>query len=268
MPKFEIEVDDKGEIIGKAPAEIESIFKRIETTHYGGGLKKGREDAITEAQTTADARIKAERDKWEKENPTQRVKELEQENLTFREGEATLVKRFNETSRQREENHAKEIADKAEAIAKRDRRLGELLKDKIRADALSAGARDESLSELEVILASKMAYDQDFVLYVKGDDDKPLMVQGKPVEPAQFVRSYIEKHAHHRKPVQGQGGGARGGASYSGHTGEYSEAEATARMERGDRSVNAINALFEATRRGKTVDPNAERDYLRKRNAS
>jgi len=249
MPKFEIEIDDKGEIIGKPPAEIDALFKRTETGAYGGGLKKGREDALTEAQKAAEEKIAAERAKWEKENPVERAKQLEEENLKFRESEALLVKRFNETSRQREENHAKEIADKAEMVAKRDRRLAEQMKATIRAEALAAGARDESLSELEVILGSKVAYDDDLEPYVKGDDGKPVLVHGKPQPVGVFVKAYLEAHAHHRKPVAGAGGGARGGASLSGQQGDVTEATAKARIESGDRSPGAIDALFNATRK-------------------
>lgn len=250
MPKFEIEIDDKGEVVGKPAAEIDALFKRTETGAYGGGLKKGREDALTEAQVAAEAKIAAERAKWEKENPVQRAKELEEENLKFRESEATLMKRFNETSKTREENHAKEIADKAEQISKRDRRLAEQMKATIRAEAVGAGARDESLGELEVILGAKVAYDEDLEPYVKGDDGKPILVHGKPQAVSAFVKAYLDGHPHHRKATAGAGGGARGGASLTGqHGGDVSEKDAIARIESGDRSPGAVNALFQATRK-------------------
>jgi len=251
MPKFELEIDDKGEIVGKAPAEIDALFKRTETGAYGGGLKKGREDALTEAQKAAEEKIAAERAKWEKENPVERAKQLEEENLKFREAETTLTKRYNEMSRQREENHAKEIADKAEAVAKRDHRLGVQLKAILRAEAQASGARDESLSELEVILGSRVAYDEDLEPFVKGDDGKPVLVHGKPQPIGVFVKAYLEAHPHHRKPAAGTGGGARGGASFSGGTGDVTVASAQARIEGGDRSPGAITALFEASRKAR-----------------
>ena len=252
MGKIELELDDKGELVGKAPAEIDALFKRTETAGYGNGLKKGREDALTEAQKAAEERIAAERAKWEKDNPVQRVKELEEENLRFRESEATLAKRYGDTARQREELHAKEIADKAEAVAKRDTQLQKALKATIRGAAMAAGARDESLSELESLLVSRVQRDADLEPVVVGDDGKPVTVQGKPITVEAFVKQYLDQHRHHQKPAGGKGGGASGGASLQGHGGAaVSEEAARARIEAGDRSPGAINALFDATRKQK-----------------
>lgn len=251
MAKIELELDDKGEIVGKLPAEVDALFKRTETTGYGTGLKKGREDALTEAQKQADERIAAERAKWEKENPVQRVKELEEENLRFRESEATLAKRYGDTARQREEIHAKEIADRAEAITKRDAQLEKALKATIRGAAMSAGARDESLGELEELLASKIRRDADLEPYVLGDDGKPLTLQGKTVSVEAFVKQYLDKHAHHRKPQGTKGGGATGGATYQGGGQVPSVEAAKAAVDANPHSASAINALYQALKQQK-----------------
>ncbi len=251
MAKIELELDDKGELVGKPPAELDALFKRTETNSYGTGLKKGREDALTEAQKIAEEKIQTERAKWEKENPVQRAKELEEENLKLREAESTLAKRYGDTARQREETHAKEMADRAEAIAKRDVRLRDSLKSTIRAAAVQAGARDESLSELESLLVARVQRDADLNELVLGDDGKPLTQAGKPVALDTFVKSYIDSHPHHKKPSGRTGGGAPGGTTLRGGTVEVSEAAAVARVESGDRSPGAINALFEATRKQK-----------------
>lgn len=249
MPKLELELDDKGELV-KTPAELEALFKRTETAGYGNGLKKGREDALTEAQKAAEERIAAERAKWEKENPVGRVKELEEENLRFREAESTITKRYADSAREREELHAREMAQRNADIAKRDARLKDALKATIRVAAVSAGARDESLDELESLLVSKIRRNADLEPEVFGDDDKPVTVQGKPVTVEAFVRQYIDKHTHHKKPAGGVGGGARGGASLHGQTSNVSLSQAKARIvEDGDRSPDAVNALFEAGRK-------------------
>jgi len=251
MPKIELELDDKGELVGKAPAELDALFKRTETNSYGTGLKKGREDALTEAQKIAEERIAAERAKWEKDNPVQRVKELEEENLKFRESEATLAKRYGDTARQREETHAKEMADRAEAISKRDAKLRDSLKSTIRAAAVQAGARDESLPELESLLVSRIQRDQDLNELVMGDDGKPLTQAGKPIALDSFVKNYIDTHPHHKKPSGRTGGGASGGNTMRGGNTELSEQAAIERYQSGDRSADAINAIFNATRKQK-----------------
>jgi len=252
MAKIEIELDDKGEIVGKLPAEIDALFKRTETTGYGTGLKKGREDALTEAQKAADERIAAEKAKWEKENPVQRVKELEEENLRFRESEATLAKRYGDTARQREETHAKEIADRGEQIAKRDAVLQKALRATIRAAAMAAGARDESLSELESLLVAQVQRDAELEPVVVDAGGKPVTVQGKPVAVETFVKQYIDQHSHHRKPVSTKGGGATGGATFHGHTTDgLSFEQAKERYESGDRSPGVVAAMFDATRKQK-----------------
>lgn len=247
MARIELEFDDKGEVVGKLPAELDALFKRTETTSYGTGLKKGREDAIAETAKEIEARLAAEREKFEKD--LGRVKQLEEENLGFRESEATLVKRFNETSRAREENHAKEIATKADLLTKHQRKLTDMLKAQIRTDALEAGARAESLSELEVILGAAIGFDDQLEIIVKDETGKPLTKQGKPVSTKDFVADYLNTHAHHKKPNGGVGGGARGGATYSGNHVVPSEAAAIDRIHSGDRTAGAIDALFQATRK-------------------
>jgi hypothetical protein len=75
MPRIELELDDKGEIVGDAPEGAESIFTRIETAAhgqgYGKGVAKAAEDAKKQiADTVAaelakkDALLPVERAKW------------------------------------------------------------------------------------------------------------------------------------------------------------------------------------------------------------
>lgn len=251
MPQITIDIDDKGEIVGAPPAQIEALFKRTETTGYGNGLKKGREDAGVESKAELEARLASERTKWEESHPLDKAKlrELEDDNKRFRESEASLVKRYTDNQREREESHAKEVANKNERVGALTRKLNDMLASQIRTEAASAGARDESLDELAVILRHYIELDDNLETIVKDTDGKPTMKQGKPISSAEFIRDYLGKHAHHRKPAGGPGGGARGGASYQGNTSAVSETAAVDRVTGGDRSPDAINSLFEATRR-------------------
>jgi hypothetical protein len=75
MPRIEVELDDKGEIVGDAPEALKGIFTRIETAAhgqgYGKGVAKAAEDAKKQiADTVAlelakkDALLPLERAKW------------------------------------------------------------------------------------------------------------------------------------------------------------------------------------------------------------
>jgi hypothetical protein len=149
----------------------------------------------------------------------------------------------------REEAHAKEIVARSEALQKRDGKIKDLVKAQIRADALAAGAREESLPELEVILATSIGYDDNMEPFVSDGDGKPLVQHGRQVGLTQFVKSYVDSHPHHRKPPAGHPGNARGGASYYGAPSAPSLDSARARIESGDRSPAAVTELFEAGRK-------------------
>ncbi len=251
MPKFEVEVDDKGEFIGSLPAEVDAILKRIEITAHGTGFRSGQGKATEDAKKQIEDAIKSERLKIEASLPLEREKwqSTDEENKALKQQLTDRIRESDRTLRGREEAHAEELTKRVEALSKRNAKIHQLVKAQIQGLALQAGAREESLPELEVILGSMVGYDDDMESFVKGPDEKPLMMHGKPITLQQFVKSYIDNHPHHRKPAAGAGGGARGGASFRGHEGTVSLDAAKSRIEAGDRSPSAINELFEAGRK-------------------
>jgi hypothetical protein len=79
----------------------------------------------------------------------------------------------NRTLKAREESHARELLDRADALKKRNGRIVELTKAQLRGEARAAGARDESAEELEVILHSAIGYNDDMEPFVKNADGSP-----------------------------------------------------------------------------------------------
>jgi hypothetical protein len=150
----------------------------------------------------------------------------------------------------REDAHARELIDRKEAIDRLNARITGQAKDQIRAEARNAGAREESLSELELLLGNAIGFDSDMNAFVKDADGTPRFVQGRPMTIPEFVKSYVDGHPHHRRAGT-PGGGARGGASTTfGGPHRMTDADtARARIESGDRSPGAINELFQATRK-------------------
>jgi len=251
MPRLELEIDDKGEIVGEAPAELTALFTRTETAAYGKGYGKGVEKAAADAKKQIEDNVKAEVARLEALAPLERDKHqrIAEENQILQTRLNEHLKDADRTLKSREEAHAREIVARTEAQQKRDNRIKELVKAQIRADALGHGAREESLGELEVILINGIGYDDDMEPFVKDPDGKPLMQHGKTVTLSAFVKQYLESHPHHRKPAQGTPGNARGGASFHGHGQPATADAARARIDSGDRSAGAIDELFQATRR-------------------
>ncbi len=251
MPRFEIEVDDKGEFVGQLPTEIDAILKRVEITAHGTGFRSGQGKAAEDAKKQLDDAIRAERAKLEAEAPLKQAKysQMEEDYKALQtrllEGERST----NQQMKDREETHARELLDRADRLKKFGGRIQELTKAQLRGEARAHGARDESLDELEVILHASVGYDDDMSPFVRNPDGSQRMVQGKPMSVTAFVKEYLDGHTHHRKPAGGQGGNARGGASFHGHTSNVSAEAAKSRVDGGDRSAGAINELFEATRR-------------------
>jgi hypothetical protein len=249
--RIELELDEKGDIVGNAPAEIDAIFKRIETTAHGAGYGKGVSKAAEDAKKQIADTIAAEKARLEADAPVKQAKyaQMEDDYKTLQTRLIENERALNSTMKEREEQHARELLDRADRLKKFGGRIQELTKSQLRGEARGYGARDESLDELEVILHASIGYDDDMSPYVRNPDGSPRMQQGKPMPVSLFVKEYLDGHTHHRKPVGGNGGGARGGASFHGHTSNVSAEAARARVDGGDRSAGAVNELFEATRR-------------------
>lgn len=252
MPKFEIEVDDKGEFVGTVPNEIDAILKRIEITAHGTGFRSGQGKATEDAKKQIEDAVKSERLKIESSMPAERAKwsEIEEQNKLIKGQYDNSLQEHRKILTAREEAHANEILKRSEAIKVRDQRIRDQVNATLRAQAAQAGARDESLAELEVILQHRIGFDDDMLPFVKAEDGTPAKTTaGNPLPIDVFVKQYLDNHPHHRKPVPGRGGDARGGASLRGGGTVATLDGAKARVDAGDRSLDAINDMFQAGRK-------------------
>jgi len=252
MPRIELELDDKGDVVGDVPAEIAAILKRVETTSHGVGYGKGVEQAAKDAKKQIEDAIALEKARFDALQPLERerVSRMEADNQTLSQRLTEASKEHDRTLKQREEAHARQLVENAEQLKRRNERIQTLTAREIRMEALQAGARDESLDELEVILGRFIGYDDDMLPFVRQADGSPQLQAGKPVPLGSFVKQYLDNHPHHRRAATGRGGDARRGASLSGTTGAPATVEAARqRFEGGDRSPSAINDIFEASRK-------------------
>jgi len=256
MPKFDIEVDDKGEFVGALAPEFAAVLDRLRTTSHGEGYGKGAQKAAEEAKKQIEDAVKAEKLKLEASMPAerQRWQEIDDQNKLLKTQLETTISESRKTQTAREEAHADAITRQVAALGKRNDKIKELVNTGLRGLAAQHGARDESLPELEVILQHRIGYDDDMNPYVKAEDGTAAKTAaGNPLALDVFVKQYLDNHPHHRKAAAGRGGDARGGATTRGYghgTGPSGDASAArARVESGDRSIDAINDLFNATRK-------------------
>jgi hypothetical protein len=258
MPKVEVDIDDKGEFVGALPTELDAILTRIKTTSHGEGFGKGAQKAAEEAkQQIADA-IRAEKLKLELAAPLEREKwqGIDEQNKLLKTQLETTVLESRKQMTQREEAHALEITRRSEALAKRDQLIRDGVSANLRSLAASAGARDESLAQLAILLRDRIGFDDDMKPFVRDEQD--------PTQPAKtnagnlqsldvFVKQYLDTNPYFRKPAPGRGGDARGGASLRGGGTMTTPDTAIKRMEEGDRSLSAIDDAFQANRRRKSA---------------
>lgn len=256
MGRLELELDDSGEIVGDVPDGLTTLLKKVESSAYGQGYGKGVEQAARDAKKQIEDNVKAELLRRDAMAPAEREKyrAIEEENTTLKSRIAEAMRDSDRALKAREEAHARELVDRTEAIKRRDSKIRDLVKARLSALAQAAGARDESLSELEVILERFIAFDDDMEPLVLAEDGKPATMPGKPGTPlplASFVKDYLDKHPHHRKPSGAHGGAARGGATLHGYPAAHTVSldAAKRRIDDGDRSPGAIDELFQASRR-------------------
>lgn len=205
MAEVTIEIDDQGNI-GTLPEPVQKFFD----TKFKAAFKEGASKAEKEfAGKVADP---AERE---------RLKLLEAENARFKEEKALADKNYEEARRLQEERLSKIAAEKDEAIQARDAeiarrtdRLKSMLGSEIRAAAVAAGAREESLPELEKLLGADLDLDTDLRPYVKGADGKPAEKDGKPITIEGFVTQYLVDHPHHLRGSRGTPGRSTDGVSF------------------------------------------------------
>lgn len=216
MPKLEIEIGEDGKV-GTLPEPLQKFFD----TKFDEAFGKGKAKAAEEAKGQGDP-VTAEK-----------LKAAELENSKLKEAEALRTKNYEEAERLRNERHANELKERDEKVTKASaevtrhtERIRELTRNEVRIAAVAAGARQESLDELAVLLGSRIGLDdalQAFVTDAK-DAGKPLLDKdGKAVSIEGFVTQYLADHPHHKAAPGGRGGGAPGGRSLSVRPGAPSE---------------------------------------------
>ena len=129
-----------------------------------------------------------------------------------------------------EAKYSADLAARDAEIKVRDERLTRIQQQTklgaIRAAAVAAGARDESLPELEKLLGADIAFDAETdAPFVPGADGTK-----QPIE--QFVTDYLTKHPHHLGRGKGTPGRAAGGASFAGRTINTADAQKEAAFAR------------------------------------
>lgn len=221
MAVIEVEVADDGSLV-KVPEQVQKLIDKA----FG----KAKAEALDEAR-------KSSADPVERE----RIKSMESENSRLKEAEAKRKGETAEAERIRNERHAAELADRDEKITaaqseiqKRTARIAQLSSREIRAAALTAGARKESLDELEVLLSGRIGLDDGLQAFVKDAKDPgkaQLDKDGKAVSIEGFVSQYLTDHPHHKAAPGGRGGGAPGGRSLSGAALTGIEAEKAAVLD-------------------------------------
>jgi hypothetical protein len=266
MPTVEIEINDNGSPAKALPESLQTWLN----TKINEASGKGAEKAAKEAQAQLEAEVRKARDEERAlasktggdPAATEKLKNLEVELSKLKEEEAIRAKNFEEAQRLRDERHAKELAErekkygeeigltKAE-IEKRELRLRQNIGTDIKSEAIKAGARDASLSEMGKLLKDYVDLDGDLNPVVLADafkkefTDSKLGEDGKPVSIEGLVAEYLSLHPHHKAPVKGVGGGARGGASISGSVTKTKDAERDAALEAvAERPDIATSAAF------------------------
>ena len=201
MATVEIEIGENGEI-GTLPEPIQKFFDKRLNEQYQKGADK------------AEARFKG---------LIVDPKEIERLRTIEKEAEDTKIallerdKNYEEAQKIRDKRHQDELAKERELHGKTKTRIREFAHKSIRAAAVEAGARVESLDELERLIGAEVDFDDDMQIFVKGADGQPLADdKGARVSVEGYVAAYLEKKPHHKAATPVKGGKAPGGAAFRG----------------------------------------------------
>jgi hypothetical protein len=200
-----IDVDEQGNI-GTLPEPVQAFVNKAINEAFKRGAQKVEREMSGRSIDPA-----------ERERLNQAVADA---NL-LREEIATRDKNFEEAARLREERFQRELDQREQTlksketeIGRRDARLRGMLGAEIRAAAVAAGAREESLPELQKLLGADLDLDENLDPFVKGEGNAPkLDKDGKPVSIEGLVREYLASHPHHLAGGRSQSGRAQGGAA-------------------------------------------------------
>ena len=246
MADITVRVNEAGQIEGELPEALQAALKKQFDAGFGKGAEKTAKEAL--AQLDAERKRLAQGDPVERE----KVREMEAELTALRVAEAERQKRYEDALKMREDTHLKALEAERQDKGRYQKRVHELLGAEIRAAAVAAGARQESLPELVKLLSSDVRLDDHLQPFIAQENGEPLL-DGKtktPVGIDGYVTHYLETHPHHRT-APAAGGGARGGQLLSTGTAfnpaAAEAAVALSRLEQ-DRSPEAIAQAFDALR--------------------
>lgn len=224
MATVEIELGENGEI-GKLPDVLQKFFdKRIDEAY-----QKGADKAEKRLSPLAV-------DPKELEGLRSKAKDLEDLQLQIAERD----KNYEEAQKIRDKRHIDELKKEQDAHALTRKRVREFANKAIRSAAVEAGARAESLDELERLIGADVDFDQDMSPFIKGPDGNPLEKDGVKVEIEGYVREYLERKPHHKAAPPAKGGQAPGGRTLRGGT-PLSDKEAwRQKLEEDDSEQNQV----------------------------
>jgi len=216
MPEpITVEVDEQGNI-GTLPAPLQSFLDKAINEAYKRGATKAEQKLSERLVNPAEQ---------------ERLRQAEADNALLKEEIATRDKNFEEAARLREERFQKALADAdtraqsfKQEIERRETRLKHMLGAEIRAAAVAAGARDESLSELSKLLGADVDLDADLNPVVKDANGEPRLSDGKPVTIEGLVKEYLAAHPHHLKGGRSTSGRAQGGVAMNRAMGQVADA--------------------------------------------
>ena len=235
-----IEVDEQGNI-GTLPEPVQAFVNKAINEAFKRGAQK------VEREMSSRAIDPAERE---------RLLQAQADANLLREEIATRDKNFEEAARLREERFQRELDQREQTlksketeIGRRDARLRGMLGAEIRAAAVAAGARDESLPELQKLLGADLDLDENLEPFVKGEGNAPKFDKdGKPVSIEGLVREYLASHPHHLRGGQSQSGRAQGGASIGRSVAAPSPADEAVERLAADPSLRNLTAAVRNVR--------------------
>jgi hypothetical protein len=201
MATVEIEIGENGEI-GQLPESVQKFLdKQIDKAYQKGANKAERafKTLVVDPKEVETLRTKA--------------KELDDLQLSIAERD----KNYEAAQQIRDKRHQDELASERTAHQRAKQKIRESVGKTIRAAAVEAGARAESLDELERLIGADVDFDDKLDAFVKGPDGNPLATDtGEPMSLEGYVKGYLDKKPHHKAGIPAKGGNAPGGATHRG----------------------------------------------------
>lgn len=253
MAVVELEVADDGSI-AKMPEAVQKLIDKA----FGQGQARATDESsktLKGLQTEIETLKKGSLGAADRE----KLRTLEIEKSKADEALATANKDWKLAEEIRDTRHKAELAERDGKLAerqaeldKRTERVRELVAKDISIAALAAGARKESLGELQQLLGTRIGLDDGLQPFVRDEKDPgkaALDKDGKPVTVEGLVTQYLADHSHHKAAASGRGGGAGGGRSLSGNAPPTDKGAAFAEVERAP-SVHNVAAAFRHVGKG------------------